>query len=413
MDYPLEERRSRKLKELEEQEEHLERSVSELETNYSGLKDIDLTFKLINTKFLIAIELLESIEVTKNSFITDRLTEKAREKSMQAVGMLEELTGEKVSEDQRFLLTESSGYQEAKELFNTLLLRGGGIFFDNKVKNKRNAGLIADAVIGSIRKYLYPDDRYKPLFKTEDLPEFIKNFVKNLFYILAPEHQTGPPDGIEEGEETLYSSDKLKMPLSQAIYYYENEVLPELEKQLRENPGDREIQNNIEMVKQKVEEYKSMKFIPRSTPIVMPKDFYTEGLTGYTADGELLVTVPFPVIFRSGTNLQRLQELVLDDIARKLAGRGVCPELDREYYYLKGLESGRRGSSRTPGFKLNTVKGFRMLKNRYPFLKQLEDRESFKKLLTLVRKSSKKTAQKMLEKAIIQGTDYPERDKIE
>jgi hypothetical protein len=68
---------------------------------------------------------------------------------------------------------------------------------------------------------------------------------------------------------------------------------------------------------------------------------------------------------------------------RRLAGRRVCPELDREYRYRRSLESGRAGSTRLPGFKLDTRHGFSELKNLYPALKRIEDKQELAALAQL------------------------------
>jgi hypothetical protein len=129
-----------------------------------------------------------------------------------------------------------------------------------------------------------------------------------------------------------------------------------------------------------VEEYRKLRFFPRSTPVLLEKDFYTQGMTFYSADGELLVPIPLPVTMRSGTNLDRRMELVRADLVRRLAGRGLCPELDREYRRLRSLESGIRGSSRTASFKLDASWGFRALKQSFPSLARLEDKQGFREL---------------------------------
>ena len=91
-------------------------------------------------------------------------------------------------------------------------------------------GVIAD----SIAKYARPDDNYGQLFRTEQLPGPLRRLVNIFFPVLARENQKEPPLGIEEGEQEIYSSERIKMPLSQAIHYYETELLPELEAELRE-----------------------------------------------------------------------------------------------------------------------------------------------------------------------------------
>ncbi len=111
-------------------------------------------------------------------------------------------------------------------------------------------------------------------------------------------------------------------------------------------------------------------------------------MTFYSADGELLVPIPLPVTMRSGTNLDRKMELVRADLVRRLAGRGLSPELDREYRRLKGLESGIRGSSRAASLKLDAQWGFRVLKQSFPSLARLEDKQGFLELAGLAESGS-------------------------
>ena len=127
------------------------------------------------------------------------------------------------------------------------------------------------------------------------------------------------------------------------------------------------------------------------------KGFYSDSLTGFTQNGEMLVPLFIPVIYKSGTNLERMQEMVSSEITRKLAGKGICPELDKEYAYLKQIESGRKGNSRTPSYILNTSKGFKMLKNLYPFLAKLENKKTFKKLIHYVLHTDKKHGEKLIQ----------------
>jgi hypothetical protein len=160
----------------------------------------------------------------------------------------------------------------------------------------------------------------------------------------------------------------------------ENELLPELRSRLASTPGDTRLQQEIAGVERQAEEYRKMRFFPRSTPVLLEKDFYTQGMTFYTPDGELLVPIPLPVTMRSGTNLDRRMELVRADLVRRLAGRGLCPELDHEYARLKSLESGTRGSSRTASLKLDARSGFLALKQTFPSLARLEDKQGFLEL---------------------------------
>ncbi len=165
------------------------------------------------------------------------------------------------------------------------------------------------------------------------------------------------------------------MPLSQAVLYLEEELLPELERGLAADPGNAQLQAQARETRSRLAAYRNLRFAPRSTPIVIEKGFYTEWWSQFSADGELLVSIALPVRFRSGTNLDRLRDLVRAEVVRRLAGRRVCPALDQEYRYRRSLESGRTGSTRLPGFKLDTSRGFAELKNLYPGLRRIENKQ--------------------------------------
>jgi hypothetical protein len=331
---------------------------------YSGLKDLDSALELIAVKLSIALHQMESLAREPPPPAERQRQELAAGRAGEAVRLLEELLSDNLSEDQKSAVTESPGYGRVRELFQQLLLRGGaGLLAPRQAEQRRNR-LVARAMVGALRKYL-----------------------PQLDYAC----------GIEEGREVLYSSERMRLPLSQAVLYLETELLPELDRQLTLNPADPLLQSGRRSMAEKLAELRKMKFIPRSTPIVIERDFYTEWWSGYTADGELLVSVPLPVSFRSGTNLDRLKELVQAEVVRRLAGRGVSPELDRDLRYRKSLASGRHGSSRLPRLKLDLRRGFGALKSLYPVLQRLEDKRELASLVELVRSESRGAAQRSLE----------------
>ncbi len=145
-----------------------------------------------------------------------------------------------------------------------------------------------------------------------------------------------------------------------------------------------------------MEDYRKLRFFPRSTPVLLEKGYYTEGMTGYTADGEMLVPIPLSVSFRSGTNLDRIMEQVRMDVVRRIAGRGVSRELDREYRHLRSLESGMRGSSRTASMKLDASWGYRVLRQEFPFLARLADKRRFEALVNEIQ-SGRGSAERRVE----------------
>lgn len=406
MDRFLEGHRDPVLQEMLDREAVLQNRVNEENLKFSGLKDLDSVLELAAVKFEIANHLLAHFDPAKSEPEGPEEASSGaqiiRARSTDAVYMLEELRRMNISEDQKNLITEAEAYTKVRDAFEKFILSGGGVFFEAKIDDAKKIKILSRAVVDSVRKFMAPDDRYPPAFKTEDLPRFFRRLVNFFLPILAPEGQQDPPYGIEEGAEVHLSSDRMKMPLSQAVYYLETELMPRLRKDLEANPGSRDLQRQISLVQDKLREYKSITFRSRATPINLEKGFYTDWLSQYTADGELLVTVSIPVKYKSGTNLDRLREMVQTELVRKLAGKGICPALDEDYRFRKSLESGRKGSSRLPGFKLDIKRGFQELTTLYPALKRLENKGEFRQLVDLVSGSGRRRSQRLIE-GMIQG----------
>jgi hypothetical protein len=406
MDRYLEGQRDPLLRKMLDREAILQNRVSEENLKFSGLKDLDSVLELAAVKFEIANHLLAHFDPAKSEPREPEgessTAEIIRAKSTEAVNMLEELRTMNISVDQRDLITKAEAYAKVRDGFERFILSGGGVFFEGQIDDAKKIKILSRAVVDSVRKFMAPDDRYSPAFKTEELPRFFRRLVNFFLPILAPEGQQDPPYGIEEGEEVRLSSERMKMPLSQAVYYLETELLPQLENDLEANPGSQDLQRQISLVQDKLREYKNISFRSRATPINLEKGFYTDWLSQYTVDGELLVTVSIPVKYKSGTNLDRLKEMVQTELVRKLAGKGICPALDEDYRFRKSLESGRRGSSRLPSFKLDIRRGFQELKTLYPVLKRLEDKGEFQQLVDLVSSSGRRRSQQLIE-SMIQG----------
>jgi hypothetical protein len=361
------------LEALLEEEERLEERMGAEAFAYSGLKDLDAALELTAVKLSIALHLMEALVRELPSPSEQRHQELAAGRAAEALRLLEELLSENLSEDQKNAVTESPGYGRVRELFQQFLLLGGAGLLAPREEEQRKNRLVARAMVDALRKYL-----------------------PQLDYAC----------GIEEGREVQYSSEHMHLPLSQAVLYLETQLLPELDRELAQNPADPLLQRRKRSMTEKLAELRRMKFIPRSTPIVIEKDFYTEWWSGYTADGELLVSMPLPVRFRSGTNLDRLKELVQADVVRRLAGKRVSADLDRDLRYRKSLASGRHGSSRLPRFKLDLRRGFGALKRQYPVLQRLEDKKQLAALVELIRSEPRGAAQKALE-GLVRSTTTP------
>jgi hypothetical protein len=403
-----EHQQERILQDLLKRESLLEKQVSEDDLRYSGLKDLDDTLALIAVKLEISNYLLGHFDPNRRSSEDQSATvELIRKKSTAAVAMLEQLRSLNISEDQKNLVTEARGYNDVRDQFQAFILRGGGAFLQARIDDANKVKTISRTLNESLRKFTAPDDRYAPVVKTETLPAFLRRLVNLFLPVLAPEGQADPPYGIEEGEEVKLSSQRMKMPLSQGIYYLETEVLPQLNNALEQNPGNPGIQRQISLVQDRLREYKSITFRTRATPINLEKGFYTDWLSQYTTEGELLVTVPIGVTYNSGTNLDRLREIVQTEFVRRLAGKGICPALDEDYRFRKSLESGRRGSSRLPSFKIDINRGFQEIKRMYPGLAALENKQEFRKLIDVVRTRGRKRSRKLIEN-MIQSKTFPQ-----
>jgi len=301
---------------------------------------------------------------------------------------VEGLCAENVSEDQKGVIQANPLYAGVKDALQAFLVAGGAGFLEVRETDDRKRRTLSRGVVAAIRKFMGEDDRYPPL-EIDRYPPFVQKVLLTLFPVLVHEDPERPPYGIgEDEEEEVFSSRNMKLPLSQAIVYMEEELVPELESRLAGNPGDPGLQQEIREIRERIEVYRKMRFFPRSTPVVLEKDFYTQGMTFYSADGEMLVPIPLPVSFRSGKNLDRQMELVRAHVVKRIAGKGVSPSLDRELNRLRSLESGIHGSTRTASLKLDTAWGYRTLRQEYPFLGRLSDREKFKELVNMVRAGS-------------------------
>jgi hypothetical protein len=389
MDTTPEVRLSAEIQALLVEESQREAEVRSTEESLAGLRDIDAVLGLAAVKLSLCVKLMKSAAADPS--VETRITGRART----ALRLVESLLAENVSVDQSGIVQANPNYAQVRALLEEFLLAGGGGFLESQQADARARRLLARTVVAAVRKFTGVYDRYVPL-DLEDYPPFVRKALLFLFPVMVRENPQQPPYGIEEGQELTYSSRNMKLPLSQAIFYMENELLPDLEQKLAESPGNGTLQDEIRGIRERVEDYRKLRFFPRSTPVLLEKGYYTEGMTGYTADGEMLVPIPLPVTFRSGTNLDRIMEQVRMDVVRRIAGRGVSRELDREYRHLRSLESGTRGSSRTASMKLDTSWGYRVVRQEFPFLARLSDKKRFEQLVAEIQ-AGKGSAERRVE----------------
>jgi hypothetical protein len=377
---------------LAAEEARLETLVRTTEQDLAGLRDIDAILSLAAAKLSLCLNLMKRPASEERE---PAIAEKARA----AIRLVEGLLAENVSEDQKGLVREGPRYAAVRSLLESFLVAGGGGFLEAPAADARRTRILSRSIVAAIRRHAAPDDRSPPLV-LEDYPPFIRTVLKALFPVMVRENPEMPPYGIEEGEEVINTSRNMQMPISQAIFYMENDLIPELEAKIDNDPGNGALQEEIRGVRERVEDYRKLRFFPRATPVLLEKGYYTEGMTSYTTDGEMLVPIPLAVSTRSGTNLDRKMELVRMDVVRRIAGRRVSDPLDTEYRRLRGLESGRRGSSRTPSMKLDAAWGYRVLRQEYPFLARLSDKGRFQELVNIVTAGSTAASERRIESLI-------------
>ncbi len=372
----------REAQELFAEEARLEALVQDLDSRLSGLKDIDLTLTLAGIKLRLCLALLKRGAKGEAGF--EEMAAAIGRRASSAIRLVDGLASQNVSLDQKGVVQESALFAEVKGLFEEFLVQGGGAFLESPQIDDRRKRILSRTVVTSIRKFMGEDDRYPPL-DIEGYPLFVQKILLALFPVMIRLRPQKPPYGIEEGEEVTYTSRAMRLPLSQAVDYMENALLPELERRMAEQPGNPGLQEEARRMREQLQQYKSLKVSPRAAPVLpLEKGFHTEGMTGFTPDGEILVSIPLQVSFRSGTNLDRKMELVRMDVVRRVAGRGVSAEVDREYRRLRSIESGPRGSSRTPSFKLDPGWGYWVLRRTFPFLSRLSDKKRFQELVRMV-----------------------------
>ncbi len=367
-----------RLAELSEAEEALSARAEGLDHAASGLVDIDLTLQLVAARLAWCLHALSGLAARPD------LQDGAQSRARAAMASLDRLASANVSEDRRDVWKSGPAWEEAKRRLQEFVLAGGGMLLETDELSARKRRMVARGIAGSIRKFSTPDDLYRAA-EPETYPPVLQRILLTFFPSLLKEHPAQPPYGIGEGQqEQVESSQRMLLPLSQAIEYLEHEVLEKLHEGLSASPGDPDIQREIRRVEEKVAGYRRLRFFPRTESVLLELGFQTATMTSYSADGEMLVAVDEPVNWRSGTNLDRQMEVVRAELVHRLAGKGVSAGLDQEYRHIRSLESGLRGSSRTPSMRIDPAKGFGMLKADYPALARLEDKQAFLELARAV-----------------------------
>lgn len=371
---------------LEMRERRLREQVEENKRENGGVLDIGSTLELIQCR--LDISLLGVSAANNDDEATRRVSRAARA----AVDLLHALSSQ--VEAAAGTLAEYEEYQQIRDSIETLLLRGGaGLFSDSPVEAALS-GRLSSVVAEAIAKYAPRDDDYEPLFKAERVGRTFRTLLRRIVPFSIASASEGPPYGIEISE--TQTTPTIALPISQAIHFYEHEVLPMLDAS-----GDEKRRGRVAGL---IEELRSISVRPRARPLVAARDFYTEGLTRFTVDGEPLIPVSLEAVYATGTNLDRFVELVRDEVTRRIAGRGWYPPIDEELERLRSLESGREGSRLFPTSKLDTTRWYGRLRDRFFQLRVLEDPRACAVLLDLARGGKQKQLRRSVRKLFSAST---------
>jgi hypothetical protein len=148
------------LERLSAEEAELETKAAEINADLSGLKDLDFLLRLAEVKLSICLHLMEKSSLIRQSGAQDpeALHGKVREKAFSAIGILEGLMSENVSEDQRDAVNRDPGFDAVKRKLEEFILRGGGGFLEREGGEKTSRAL-SRALVSSLRGSSSPSCR--------------------------------------------------------------------------------------------------------------------------------------------------------------------------------------------------------------------------------------------------------------
>ena len=199
----------RELARLAEIEERLDAEVRFDDQRFAGLRDYRTVLELATVRLHLATLAVED----------GGDAELARAKALAALQALDDLRGLSLSDDQSELIRGSDAFASAQEQLERFLMAGGGVLLEDRVADVERCRKLARIVASAVSKHAHRDDTYRPLFRTEKLPEPVRTLVNLLLPVLAPENQAEPPYGLEEGEEEVRRAPRMTVPLPQAIHY--------------------------------------------------------------------------------------------------------------------------------------------------------------------------------------------------
>ena len=174
-------------------------------------------------------------------------------------------------------------------------------------------------------------------------------------------------------------------------------MLPIYHESLEAEPGHAGLQESIRTIEQRIERLQALKVYPRSALLPIEENVQTDTLCGFTADGIPLVKLSVSVEVHSGTNIDRIRDLVQSEVVRRCANDGFTPELDREYQRLTPGGSDHRTGTRAPSLRLDHRRLFFYMVKSYPALIRIDDRAELSQLLEHCRINGEAATRRLIE----------------
>ena len=352
----------------------IEEKVETTELAYDGLKVLDDVYTLINLKLDAAHLLLHHPDQRESK---ERIREAGR-RARQALALSDSLQSADISLDQKELVIDSEEMGDIRGKMQRLILFGGAALFEAEDAKVNKTRRVSAALRKALLKYTGGQHQ-----RTGEK-------------IVAEDHLAKYE--IKEGEEDILLSDRMTLPLSQAVILIEEELLPAIESRLKEKPGDFDLIQKQRYLIDQLADFKTAKFFPRARPHTAETDLFTASLSGFTATGEALVTVDLKSIRSSGNTYDHLLEHLRVEIIRDCAGAGICRDLDAEIKKSRSSRAGKRFSLTEVLNRLNVPELFRSLSMDYPFLRRIENREDLKLLADLAAQGRKRELNRLISK---------------
>lgn len=328
-----------KIEKLQEKQLHLNEA-------YSGLQDLDNQFDLIVTELRAVLTLVKRGDFSR----TLEMRQVAREYALEALDLLEEISAASISLDQRESLLGAEELKQARALLKEIVIFGGSDLFQT-----------ADTLGKKSKK-------------------IVKSVERSLFRFIKPVDASAE---IEEGGEDILISDHFLLPRSQAVLMIEEELLPQVESELEEDPGNTQLQERLRTLKEQAEILKQMEFFPRARPILMHENagLYSDDFVQFSAGGEMLVKMKLETILGSGNKLDLLLENMKFHIVRDIVGTNW---------------ERKAGKKRHP---VNRV--FRELSFHFPFLRRLGQKDDLRKLAELAKSGKREEVRRQLHNMMV------------